>query len=246
MNTVLQIATSVTTPLALAGLCLAFTFYIIREILRRLRIDLIPAGPVVMRVITVFFVLSLTAMLLGSAGWASTWIIEHIRHADARREALRGFADMTTTVRDESYQLLTDYDADFHKLVANGYTPAQAKAKLFQQARSLLDTKCRGDALGSEVRQAFPEYTVDQWKQFFRDMMSGFRRFEEALDASVERGTYDKDQQELEKMRDATIEPLVDRLKELTKLGEFPASQVEVSLSTRSGTVGSKDAHDRG
>ena len=218
MDKVLQIASSVTTPLALAGVCLTFTFYLFRQILERIDYHDVPSGVIIMRVINVFFVLSFTAMVLGAAGWASTSIVEYVRHANARHATLLGFADMTTAVRDESYQMLTDYDRNFRSLVAQGYKPAEAKAKLFDQSRSLLDEKCHGDALGCSVRQAFPEYSADGWKEFFHNTMLGYRRFEEALDSSVERGTIDNDRERLESAREAVVQPLVDRLKELTKI----------------------------
>lgn len=72
MDRILTIATRVATPLALGGLVVALFFFIVRQIISA---GLIPqvtqqtGGALLMRIINVFFVLALVAIVLGAVGY---------------------------------------------------------------------------------------------------------------------------------------------------------------------------------
>lgn len=77
MNAIFEIATKVSTPLALGGFCLAVLFFLIRQIIRREvfpRLTRMAGADIFKLIIERLFVLALVAMVLGFAGYALRFV----------------------------------------------------------------------------------------------------------------------------------------------------------------------------
>jgi hypothetical protein len=86
MSSIVEIASKVSTPLALSGLIAAFLFYIFRQILTKNifpKLSAALSGTIITSIIQNLFILALVAMFLGFAGYVISLLVNKDKPPDS-------------------------------------------------------------------------------------------------------------------------------------------------------------------
>lgn len=212
MNEIIyKIAAAVSTPLALAGITVAFFSSVSLALIKSNKLRPTSSeGTLILlrRLLTFFFVLSLVAAVLGFAGWIFRTHVDKVQRADA----IASFSHLVTTMRIETDKLMLEYPDLYRQQLANGRSPNDAKEQIRGVFRQRIDAAVKGDQLGTKVRLAFPDFP---WDHYFREGKMHYGQFFDSIHNAVVAGTYESNREKAREMRKDYLHHLEQRLDEL-------------------------------
>jgi hypothetical protein len=221
LNTLYKVASSVGTPLALAGVALAILATVLLHIIKSPKLSQVNAktsGQLLTYIVIGMFGIAGLTTLLGCAAWGYATYVDHqkqvVRHQN-QLDAIRHYSDLVTILRNETGRILSEYPEEYRDLRERGLSEAEAKEQLRVAARSNIDGRCNPDRTRSLVSLAFP---AQEWKGFFAGGKRHYGEFFDAVNAAVASGTFAEKKEMLALLRREYLHHHEQRIEELRTL----------------------------